>query len=211
MEVLKVQLARTIWLFDAQELNPKGISLFPEVFHAFGKRYQFGTLPKPEELGAGGSLFFKQGKFVCGPFAVEVDLDLHADGLVASCRHSTEVAHEFLLDCIGFLGEQLALVYPPHITKKRIYRSEVIVQLEAGLGGLSPRVQEFSAFLSNLSQKDVQATGILFGDDGGASPIFTLDRRVNIPWEDNRYFSSSSLPTSQHIEALEKLERIMAA
>ena len=33
--------------------------------------------------------------------------------------------------------------------------------------------------------------------------------RVSTPWEDNRYFSSSGLPATQHIEVLTKFEEII--
>jgi hypothetical protein len=210
MEVLKVQLARTVWLFDAQELNPKGISLYPAIYNALGQRYQFAVLPKPEQIHTGESLYFKHGKFVYDMTTVEVDFDLHADGVVAGCRHSTEAAHEFLLDFTGWLGEQLGVVYPPHLTKKRIYRSELIVQMDAKLGAVLQKLEDFSSLLSGISNKVVQPTGLLFGEDSGTAPIFTIDRRVNTPWEDNRYFSASSLATARHIEALQKFESIVA-
>ncbi len=210
MEVLKVQLARTIWLFDIQELNPKGISLYPEIYAGIGKHYQFAMLPKAEEIHSGGSLYFKHGKFLYdGSLIVEVDFDLHGDGLVASCRHSTEAAHEFLLDFTAWLGEQLGIAYPPHLTKKRLYRSELIVQMEPMLNTLSQKAEEFSRLLSELCQKEIQPSGILFGEDHGTNAVLTVDRRGSTPWEENRYFSSSTLATTQHVEALAKFEQIV--
>ncbi len=209
MEILKVQLARTIWLFDAQELNPKGVSLYPEIYNAFARRYQFTVMPKAEQIHSGESLFFKQGKFVYDSLSVDIDFDLHSDGLVATCRHSTDAAHEFLLDLLKWLAEQLGAVYPPHLTKKRIYRSELIVQMDARLS-LARKLDAFLLLLSTMSKKTIQPTGMLFGEDNGAAALFTIDRRVNTPWEDNRYFSAAGLPTAQHIEALTAFE-VMAA
>jgi hypothetical protein len=210
MEVLKVQLARTIWLFDTQELNPKGVSFYPQIYDRFSKRYQFTGLPKPEEIHSGGSLYFKHGKFVSDSLIVEVDFDLHGDGLVASCRHSTEAAHEFLLDFIGWLGEQLGITYSLRVTKKRIYRSELIVQMEPNLGALSKKIEEFSRLVSELSQRQIQPSGVIFGEDNGSSPALTLERRASTPWDENRYFSAATMPTAQHVEALTKFEQIMA-
>jgi hypothetical protein len=210
MEVIKVQLARTVWLFDTQELNPKGISLYPQIYDRFSRRYQFTGLPKPEEIHSGGSLNFKHGKFVSDSLIVEVDFDLHSDGLVASCRNSTEVAHEFLLDFIGWLGEELGITYSLHLSKKRIYRSELIVQMEPNLKALSTKIETFSRFVSQLSQKKIGPSGIVLGEDNGSSPVLNLERRVSTPWDENRYFSLSAMPTAQHVEALTKFEEIMA-
>ncbi len=209
MEIVNVQLARTIWLFDTQELNPKGVSLYPEIFNGFARRYQFAVCPKPEEIQSGGSLHFKQGKFVYDSLPVEVDFDLHSDGLVASCRHSTDAADQFLMDVVAWLGERLGIVYPPRVNKKRGYRSELIVQVDARLGDLSTKAQLFSGLLSQMSGRPVQPVGILFGQDGSAAPTLTVERRINTPWEENRYFSGSNLPTLQHVEALTQFERIM--
>jgi len=196
MEVIKVQLARTVWLFDIQELNSTGISLFPEVFNGFAKRYQFTTLPKPEEIHSGAGLIFKGGKFVYDSAVVDMDFDMRSDGLVASCRHSTEAAHEFLLDATTWLGQQIGVAYTPRLMRKRIYRDELIVQMDAKLAMLSQKLQEFSELLTISSQKTIQPTGILFGEDAGTAAILTIDRRMSTPWEENRYFSSASLQTA---------------
>jgi hypothetical protein len=110
MELVKVQLGRAIWLFDTQELNPRGVALFPDIYAAFSKRYQFATIPRAEEIHSGGSLYFKQGKFVYEMTSVDVDFELHSDGLVANSRHSTEASNAFLKDLLDWLGEQLAII-----------------------------------------------------------------------------------------------------
>jgi hypothetical protein len=210
MEVIKVQLARTIWLFDIQELNPKGASLYPEIYDGLGLRYDFATRPTAEQIQSGESLHFKHGKFVYEQTPVELDLDMHTDGVVASCRHSTEAAHSFLVDCLLWLGTELGIVYPQHISKKRIYRSELIVGMDAKLGDLTQRLQDFSGLLSVISNKTIQPTGLLFGEDGGTSAVFVIDRRANTPWSDNRYFSSATFGTAEHIEILTRFESIIA-
>jgi hypothetical protein len=210
MEVIKVQLARTIWLFDIQELNPRGVSLYPEIYSGFAKRYQFTELPKPEDIRTNASLYFKNGKFVYDSSVVSIDFDMHGDGAVASCRHSTEAAHDFLLDCTKWIGEQLGIIYSPSLMKKRIYRDEIIVQLKANLDKVSDKVHKFCGLLTTASGKNIQPTGLLFGEDGGASAILTLDRRINTSWEENKYFSTSTLQTAQHIDALAKFEILMA-
>lgn len=208
MEVVKVQLARAIWLFDTQELNPRGNALYPTVFDAFLKRYRFATFPKPEEFHSGGSLFFKQGKFAWEVSSVDIDFDLHGDGLVASCRHSTEVADALLRDFVVWLGEQLGVAYPPSFSKKCIYRSELIVNLAIDLNSTAEKLSRFSRFLSTVSKQEAQTTGITFGSDG-TPPMFTIERRANVPFEENRYFSSAALQTTHHIAALTAFEQVL--
>jgi hypothetical protein len=209
MELVKVQLARAIWLFDAQELNPLGIALYPAIYAAFSKRYQFAVLPKPEEVQSGGSLYFKQGKFVHELSTLEVDFELHADGLVANSRHSTEASDAFLQDCLMWLGEQLSVAYPPRLTRKRLYRSELVVVAAPKLDRIADKLERFSKALSEMSKRPIELTGLLFGAENLAN-VFILDRRVNTPFEDQRYYSSSSLQTSAHLAALKVFEDLMA-
>ncbi|MCX6634507.1 MAG: hypothetical protein NT090_05390 [Acidobacteria bacterium] len=209
MEVAKVQLARAVWLFDTQELTPRGNALYPTLFDTFIRRYKFPTFPKPEEIHSGGSLYFKQGKFVWEASSVDIDCDLHNDGLVASCRHSTEVADAFLQDFVVWLGEQLGVAYPPTLSRKRIYRSELIVNMAIDLNSTAEKLRQFSRLLSAMSKQEAQTTGITFGSDR-ASLTFAIERRVNVPFEENRYFSGAALQTSHHIEALVAFEQLLA-
>jgi hypothetical protein len=209
MELVKVQLARTVWLFDSQELNPQGVTLYPDIYTAFIQRYQFRKFPKPEEFISGGSLYFKSGSFSFGS-PIEIDVEIHSDGLVASCRNSTEAANDFLVNFTGWLSEQIGIAYPP-ISRKRIYRDEVVVQMDSRLESISDKLLGFSEFLSVVSKKDVQPVGAMFGVENTDGPLMTLERRIKTCFDDNRYFSSSSLPTSIHLEALAKFEEIMGA
>ena len=210
MEIVKVQLARAIWLFDTQELNPRGLSLYPNVFAALSKRYQFAVLPKLEEIQAGGSIYFKQGKFFHEPsnVSIEIDFEVHGDGVIGSSRHSTEASDEFLFDCLNWLSEQLGTAYAQALTKKRVYRDELIVSMSPHMDQVAPKLLRISQALSTISSKSIETTGITFGSDG-QPPTLSIERRVNIPFDANRYFSAAGLQTSQHIEVLKIFEQLM--
>ncbi|MFN0166628.1 MAG: hypothetical protein ACKV22_09370 [Bryobacteraceae bacterium] len=213
MELLKVQVAKAIWLFDTQDLNPRGAALFPFIFGLLGQRYQF-LIPKQEDLSgfpsSRTSLFFKQGKFVFESFTVDVDMEIHSDGLVATSRHSTEACDAFLEDFKDWLASQLGVVYQPRIGKKRAYKSDLMVAGDPRIEALSSTLQGFAKTLSGLSGQAVYPSGIIFGADRTPG-VFTIERRVNTSSDENEYFSISSLPTSKHLEALNELERVARA
>lgn len=211
MDIVKVQLARAIWLFDTQELNPRGLKLYPDIFRAFVDKYQFAVVPKDQEIQAGGSIYFKQGRFFHEPLNVqiEVEFELHSDGLVANSRHSTEASDAFLQDGLSWIGEQLGASYPPSLHKKRIYRDELIVNMNPQLDKAVAKLVRLSEMLSTMTRRPTQVTSITFGSEGN-SPTLSVDRRANTPFEEGRYYSTSGLQTSQHIEMLTIFEKLMA-
>ncbi len=209
MEIVKVQLGRAVWLFDTQELNPRGTALYPDLFIGFGKRYQFVTMPKTEEIQSGGSVYFKQGRFLYETTNVAVDFELHNDGLVANTRHSTEAANIFLQDVVDWCKDQLGVVYPPGLTKKRVYRSELIVNMSPDFDALAGNLRQFSALVSEATTKPSQVTGMQFGSQEIPS-AFYVERKVNtVPLEDNHYIANAWLQTSQHLELLGRFEQLM--
>jgi hypothetical protein len=53
-------------------------------------------------------------------------------------------------------------------------------------------------------------TGIFFGYDTTHTkpyaPIFTIERRADVPFVENKYFSTAPLPTDEHLKVLEDFE-----
>jgi hypothetical protein len=47
--------------------------------------------------------------------------------------------------------------------------------------------QDLFGLLAVISNKAIQPTGLLFGEDGGASAVFVIDRRANTPWSDSLF------------------------
>jgi len=210
MEIIKVQLARSVWLFDTQELNPRGLRLFPEIYSALYRRYSFSSIPKPEEIQAGGSLYFKQGRFLDpqSGVSVEIELELHGDGLVSNCRHSTEAADAFLKDSLEWLGDKLQARYHSSVGKKRVYRSELIVAMSPRMDAVNATLEPLAASLFSLTRKPTTITGLTLGSEG-SNATFVIERRANTTFEEDHYFSAASLPTAQHLDVLTRFDELV--
>lgn len=211
MEIIKVQLGRAVWLFDTQALNPRGTSLYPDLYVGFGKRYQFVTLPKPEEILAGGSMYFKQGRFLHELSNVAVDFELHNDGIVANTRHSTEAASAFLQDVMDWCKDQLGVTYPANIVKKRVYRSQLVVSMNPNLDSQAEKFGQFASLVSEIIAKPSQVTGMQFGSQEIPEAFIVERKATDTPLEDNNYIANAWMQTSQHLELLRRFEEIMAA
>jgi hypothetical protein len=212
METVKVILARAVWLFDTQELNPRGVATYPDLYAAFGKRYQFATLPKPEDIHSGGSVYFKHGKFTFETSSIAVDFELHNDGLVVNTRHSTEAADGFLHDVLVWCADQFAIKYPPNLVKKRIHRSELIVSMNPKLDVLTAKFEQFTAALTTtmIATKPIGVIGLQFGSQVVPAAFYIERRAGNVPLEDNHYIANAWATTSCHLELLQRFEQIMS-
>src|SRR5579864_4093748 len=113
MQLLSVGLARSIWLFDVNELNPTGKSIFPDILTWLGERYAFQTFPKSigeidtEKKG----YIFKNGHFESGAGGIMVNFSFFSDGVVAETRASTEKTDSFLDDLLHAAATRYGLAY----------------------------------------------------------------------------------------------------
>jgi len=208
MEIIKVQVARAVWLFDTQDLNPRGISLY-EPLAALATKFQFAGWPTPEDCGrfsaAHKSMFFKQGTFLYEGLRVDIDFDIHPDGLVANTHNSTEASESFLEEFLKWASNNLQTTCEG--PRERQYRSELAVRMSPNFETFSERVEEYTHKLSDMFGQPTVFTGIIFGSEL-TTGVLTIERRANTKFSDNQYFSISALQTGKHVEALVALEAL---
>ena len=135
MQLLSVGLARSVWLFDVNELNPKGRSLFPDVLIWAGEKYSFESFPKSiaevdkEKKG----YIFTRGEFQSDEGPVDVNLSIYTDGMVAETWASTEKSDQFLDEILRSAASKYGLAFRPETVQTKQYVSEVTVRLEDDL------------------------------------------------------------------------------
>jgi hypothetical protein len=217
MNILYIGLARTIWLFNFQSMNPTGMSL-KVVIEEIAKRYQFAQAPKNElDLDEKRSLAFKGGTFV-GPRKVPimVGLDVYNDGMVADTTSSTEESTDFLVDLTSWLAKTYNLMIPKQHAIN--FLSQIDFQMEASLIHLNRRLEPFVANLEAFAksrERRYEVGSIQFwtediGKPGVPAPV-KVERKISAPFDANHYFSQAPVPTPRHIELLNEFEAILKA
>jgi hypothetical protein len=206
MRLAKIQLARSIWLFDTAELNPFGISLFESgVVSNLVQKYRFKQHPNLTDQ----PLQAKSWRFDTGSFLHEdgkyydVGLEVFADGITGDCRFSTVICDAFLREVINGIAAELEVTVAPSIGKKRAYKSELIIYADENLSGISPMLDIISDSLGELLGVPTEPTAFSFGSDGRHS-LFSIERAVNEPFENLKYFSSAMMQTSDHVTLLNR-------
>lgn len=214
MEITAVMLARVVAFIEVQELNPKGKAYYPDIAAALVKKFGFQVYPtKPEDFDETKGVRFAGGKFAEGT----VDqIQIFNHGLTLDTRISTDVSERLLYDTLVWAKSALGLHFDEHMIKRKGYGSQLTFESEMKMSRLSPILGNVSeAVSSKLSEKmgqrlTYEPTAILFNLDQAVSKLmpgaFSIERRIEVPFSDNKYFSNAPLETRDHIELLKAFE-----
>jgi hypothetical protein len=218
MKILFVGLARSIWLFDTNLMNPKGLSLQP-VFEKISEKYKFAKAPKNAlDFDEQKALSFKSGTFVNSKgTSVLIGYTVYSDGLVVDTMSSTDDSTEFLVEVTNWMNQDYGLTLPSGI--KKIWLSQMDVECETPLVKLNLRLPKFLKFIEsrvkpadgNPRQFDVGGLDFWTEDVNkpGAPVMVKFERKWQAPFSANHYFSQAPLETREHIELLNELELLL--
>lgn len=221
MQLLNVSIARSTWLFDMADLNPKGKSLFPELITWLKDNYEFEGVPKSiSDVDETKGLSFRQGSFQAQEeIFVDVHLTVYADGLLAQTNSSTKDADAFLKDVIDSLARDFSLSFDPTMIRDRIYLSELTVRLEHSLVKFNSVLAKFAervtAACTVKNVRPFEFGGLSFCTDTSASVVklapFFVERKQNAPFDENRFFSRAPLRQEDHLRLLQEFDDLLAA
>lgn len=218
MELLSVNRARSIWLLPLVDLNPYGrytLTKIPSV----AERYRFMQWPtKLEELDPAKGIKFTGGTFTKSDQTdIGVEVVIYSDGLIADTRSSTDDSDSFLDDLLKWHAEDHGDVPYQKILRRKLYVSELWVRPEKPLSSLHRELQTFSerltALISDVSPFPIRyefSTIMFSAEPGRVSPPapFRFERALDVPFDEERYFSVAPLPTSIHLQMLNEFEKI---
>jgi hypothetical protein len=194
------------------------VSVFALV-DAVAQRYQFKTVPTPDQLSAGPANFHF-GKIECEGRTIIIEqllvtyVDVRATSVGATTKTSTDDAAFFLSDLVEFVRSEFRLdtsrVYPDyfHSILELVFErglsfpdfrnlGELITGIVTGYGFQSS-AYELSAFHLYVDQTIQNLPRAL---------PFTLERRAGAVFSENKYFSQAPLKTEDHKRVLLEIER----
>lgn len=220
MKLLSIITARTIWLADVNDFNPRGRKLDRLLWPFLLESYKFKTYPDPRkviDLSKEGLVFAAgETKNADGEF-INVSLSIFNFGIVAETASSTTDSDNFLEVLATQLNENFNLPDYKNIVRMKNYFSQLYVTTDKSLELLNPKLSAISQYLSeNVSwfrTPNYQLSRISFWADpvNAITPTpFTLERQASQQFSQNRYFSAAQLQTEKHLELLDKLEAILS-
>jgi hypothetical protein len=213
---MKVQTidSQVWWIAHADEIRPvEGLDT-ATFFTEIAKALEFKDPPKPGQNNVGAEFlngFLRRDKEVISV----PKLVIYNDGInvVVQGRSSgAEKALQIVLELAFSLG-----VRKPTTTPAHHYLSTIVVDFEKSLDLLVPQ-----AFLKKISasafRENAQFLSIAFNADKtevtGPFPAlnptsFSIGRRLEVPYDLNRYFSQAAMTTEAHLSLLEDLEGLI--
>ncbi len=218
MRLLSVGVAKSIWLFDINELNPAGKQLFPDVLIWLGEKYSFESFPKAisEVDKEKGGYQFKQGQFQTEEgHSYTANFAIHGDGVVVETWASTEIGDRFLAEILRLGSARYGLQFES--VAKRLYVSELTVQFDEELSKFNEQFtgfcEQLDAIMARHRLPKYELTGMIFSPDTSDTsykpPGFMLERKTNAPFQANKYWSKSPFTTSDHLKALQAYENLL--
>jgi hypothetical protein len=222
METVNVRTARSVWLLDTRDLNPRGLSQL-QLLSAVKDRYHFLGWPKTQEelswtTASPKGIKFTDGTFVIDNQARSVSVTFYNDGIIADTGSSTVHSDAFLADVLSFAAQHFGIEYRSEIVHRKQYHSELIVRAGHDLATACDKISNLAIKFSAL----VDPTGAPFqwyGFElrrdpsipvGPIPPAFKFEREALRPTSDNRYYSAAPLQTEDHEHLLQEFETIMA-
>jgi hypothetical protein len=188
-------------------------------------RYEFGTFPPDnppaEDLNKNGA------KFQNGFFTSEgkrhniTELAIFNDGLVVN-SNSTEGATAFLDDLTNFVRSTFK--FRDFTSKvRKLLVSQLTVEFDTRLAALVPLFEKIVGLINEETSQNYQTPSsmdfgridFLFDKERArldyASPRFLIERRLNIPFSQERYYCSATMDTGSHLRILGEIEKMLLA
>jgi hypothetical protein len=216
MKLLNIITARTVWLFDALELNPYGRKYEPNIFNWAQSKYKFEKVPESIlDTDESKALVFSRGNFkVNDELSISIDMKVFNDGIIADSRSSTRHTDAFIDQVLRSLASDYKLNYYPEIIRHKIHLSEVNIWSEKRLDGIHKNLRGFadkiSSLISGSPKAPIEIAAVIFSplptiQNVQLSP-FTFERKSGTLPEENKYYSRAPLHTDDHINLLNEFE-----
>jgi hypothetical protein len=218
MQLSAVTLARYIGFVELADLNPRGKVFFPEVMEALVKQCHFQKFPKEySELDERKGVNFLEGKW--GDITVD-KLTLFQDGILVETCSSTTDSERILHEALSWAASNFGVTYRPEMIKRKAYVSDLTFYSETPFltilnPALSVLANRVGRALSEIRNDDFkyEPSGFTAHYDQSLKQIpiapFTVQRRLQTPFSENKYFSEAPLPTDIHWELLKEFEEAL--
>lgn len=215
MQMVNVNVARSVWLFPTEELNPLGLDS-RALLGAIKERYAFQKVPaSPEDITpTSGGLEFVNGVFSFEEQNITITaLKLFTDGLIAETKHTTDASDAILRDALKFAVDSFGWRFDENQVRRKSYYSELVVDGKLNFGVVSNKLQRIAKLLSDRSPKNpFTISGVRFGvdptiDGGDKIPQFLIERRAGFSFTEDRYYSQAPNTTKRHFELLTEIEK----
>jgi hypothetical protein len=202
------------WIALADEIRPREGVPWQQMFAAIQKVFNFAEVPTKLPL-PGQGYEFGEGSLKDGEALIAVNkLSIFNDGLNIQVPTDTGKAEQILQAAIEIffsLGLREPVTPPLHY-----YLSNIVVDFEKSLDGFihSPILKIIAAAMPAEGNAHFCSLRVNFDPStlpprlGPINPTnFLIERRMGVPYDQNRYFCQANTTTEKHILLLQQIEK----
>ncbi len=215
MQLTSVLLARIFAFLPLEDLNPRGALRGTEITKGLIERYGFMGFPEKLED------YYDEQKglqYLAGNLDKIVinKLAIYPAGITVDTRSSTSDSEEVLRDMLAWAVTSLNINYKEEMIKSRVYISQLTFTSDVTLDALNPKLRGFGERITKSVSKSFghtfnfeTASVTLHFDTSVNKELvtgFQIARRTDVPYSENKYFSSAPLPTDEHIKLVKDFE-----
>lgn len=225
MKLIGVMQGVSAYREIAEEYVPERLAALQDIVQTVKAAYQFQQSPHfHPNLPAITTLSFGNGRFLNGeaPFGVtQLVMTPKGDSVSTASTDQSDIVLDHLLELLDTkFGYRLR-----QSSKTKIYWSHVVVEFDAAIESSIKKLAAIEGIINKHSKKAsaFKIKSLLFGTTTSSLPPkadmidilenqdFLIERRIDHPFEQNRYFSSAPMNTKDHIEALKEIEAAITA
>ncbi len=218
MQLSAQLLGRVVWFVESADLTPRGAAFYPDIVRALAERYSFQKFPQRfEDFDESKGIAFEMGKIEDKTINKVM---IFSNAVSLETTSSTQVSESILEEALVWATQKLGLHYARGMVKRKTYVNQFSFYSDAPLLQMNPVLRDLSIKTSKVvsenlkSQSTFEPAAILIGLDPEFQRIptsaFSIERRQQTPFSDNKYFSAAPLPTDIHIELVEEFEKYIA-
>jgi len=215
MQLSAVLLARVLLFVESFDLNPRGKAYYPDIVQGIVGKCGFYKFPqKLEDFDETKGVEFVGGRW--GDVTIET-MKIFSNGLMLDTRVSTSESERVLREALSWAAAEFGLAYDPRMISRRGYVSNLTFYSDVQILGKS------DSPVAKLAQRANDAIDQIIGDKTPWQPIiltlnsdqiprkptnapFTIQRRGDVAFSENKYYSESPFPTDVHLALLERFE-----
>jgi hypothetical protein len=214
VELSAILLARVISFFETVDIMPRHGIFFPELVKEIVQRYNFqkfpGTFDEWNSPEGAQFLVGKQDKIVIDRLIV------YNNGLQLETHAGTADSKRIQEELLAWARDEFGIAYGPDTVKRWAYVSGVTFHSNVPIlvtGPIERLARNITDEISRILGDETvyQPTGFNIGHDlllrKYARASFTLHRRAEVPFAENKYFSEAPLPTEIHLDLLARYEK----
>jgi hypothetical protein len=219
MQLASVPLARVLGYIEITELNSRGTVFFPEFLNKVIERFDFQKYPgDDQDLNLEQGVELLEGRWN----AINVNkLAIFSGALIVETRTSTADSERILEEMLVWGANELGLSYKSGMIKRKQYLSDLVFYSDVKLLAVHPAFANLQKAVTDAGERylwqrreyDLTHFGLDF--DKTLTPLvsaqFSIQRRGNALFSDNKYFSEAPFPTDVHIKLVEQLEADLLA